>query len=81
MAHHSSPSISLRSGRALAATMAFVLFGGCDKPAESTYQGYVEGEFVMVAASSAGRLEKRWVQRGDKVEANAPLFALEGESE
>jgi HlyD family secretion protein len=77
----SAASTSLRSGRALVAAMTLILFSGCDQPAESTYQGYVEGEFVMVAASSAGRLEKRWVQRGDKVEANAPLFALEGENE
>jgi len=79
--HRSSASAGVHSGRALAATIALVLFGGCDKPAESTYQGYVEGEFVMVAAASAGRLEKRWVQRGNKVETNAPLFALERENE
>jgi len=81
MARRSSASASARWVRALAATVPLLVLGGCDKIAESTYQGYVEGEFVMVAASSAGRLEKRWVQRGDKVEANAPLFALERESE
>src|SRR3569623_672258 len=30
----------------------------CDKPASNKLQGYVEGEFVYVAAPSGGRLEK-----------------------
>jgi HlyD family secretion protein len=54
---------------------------GCgDKPAGG-YQGYAEGEFVLVAAPAAGRLEKRFVARGAEVEAGAPLFALEQENE
>ena len=59
---------------------AFLAAGCADKPA-GVYQGYAEGEFVMVAAPSAGRLEKRWVRRGQEVDAKAPLFALEHESE
>ena len=51
-----------------------------DKPADG-FQGYAEGEFVLVAAPAAGKLEKRWVQRGEQVEAGAPLFALEQENE
>jgi len=53
----------------------------CGEEASSGYQGYAEGEFVLVAAPAAGRLEKRWVSRGQEVEAGAPLFTLEQENE
>ncbi|MBA4374509.1 MAG: secretion protein HlyD [Thermodesulfovibrio sp.] len=54
---------------------------GCEKKGATLYQGYAEGEFVLVAAPAGGRLEKRWVQRGQNVRALAPLFALEQENE
>jgi HlyD family secretion protein len=54
---------------------------GCKAKTADHYQGYAEGEFVLVAAQAAGRLEKRWVQRGQSVEAGAPLFTLEQENE
>ena len=50
-----------------------------DKPA--TYQGYVEGEYVHVASPVGGRLERLLVQRGQTVEAKAPLFQLEDDQE
>ena len=40
-------------------------------------QGYVEGEFVYVASPFGGRLERLSVNRGDRVETGALLFALE----
>jgi HlyD family secretion protein len=57
------------------------LLGGCGARDSSAWQGYAEGEFVLVAAPSAGLLEKRFVERGAQVEAGAPLFALEQENE
>lgn len=45
------------------------------------YQGYVEGEFVNVAAPIAGRLDELAVRRGDQVAVNARLYALEAVSE
>jgi len=70
----------LRTTR-IALACALALCAACaEKPADY-YQGYAEGEFVMVAAASAGRLEKRWVRRGEQVAAQAPLFALEEENE
>ena len=36
---------------------------------------------MLVAAPCGGRLEKRWVNRGQEVAAGAPLFALEQENE
>jgi HlyD family secretion protein len=54
---------------------------GCKNKPSNRYQGYAEGEFVLVAAPTAGRLEKRWVKRGDTVNTDTPLFALERENE
>src|SRR5262245_48087916 len=50
-----------------------------DKP--STYQGYVEGEYVHVASPVGGRLERLLVQRGQSVADKAPLFQLEDDQE
>src|SRR5690606_1874870 len=38
------------------------------------FQGYVEGEFVKVGPTNAGRLIALHVARGDFVAAGAPLF-------
>ncbi len=51
---------------------------GCGRgPAPRAFQGYVEGEFVHVAAALAGRVEKMSVTRGAEVAAGDPLFELE----
>jgi HlyD family secretion protein len=65
---------------ALLALAAFALVG-CDRRAPSGYQGYLEGEFIYVAAPLAGRLETLSVAKGTRVEAGAPLFTLELASE
>ena len=64
-----------------AALLALLALGACGERALPGFQGYAEGEFVLVAAPAAGRLEKRWVSRGQEIEAGAPLFALEQENE
>lgn len=67
--------------RFLPALLAILAQAACsDKPPEA-FQGYAEGEFVLVAAPFGGRLEKRYVNRGQEVEAGAPLFSLEQENE
>jgi HlyD family secretion protein len=66
---------------ALAFAVAFPFFSGCSRPALSGWQGYLEGEFVYVAAPLAGRLEKLSVQKGSRVEPGAALFALEESAE
>jgi HlyD family secretion protein len=53
----------------------------CGAPPESSLQGYAEGEYVRVAAPFAGTLVRLDVQRGNRIEAGAPLFALEAENE
>lgn len=56
--------------------VALLVLVACGKSAP-TYQGYVEGEFVSVATSQPGRLDRLSVARGDTVAHGAPLFALE----
>jgi HlyD family secretion protein len=60
---------------------ASVLLCACHQAERSGFQGYAEGEYVRVAASFAGRLERLHVRRGDQIAAGAPLFALESENE
>jgi HlyD family secretion protein len=63
-------------------TLAFAaLIAGCADKAPAAWQGYVEGEYVLVGAPAAGRLERRFVDRGAQVQAGAPLFVLEQENE
>jgi HlyD family secretion protein len=65
-----------------AAPIAVLLaLAGCGERAPGAFQGYAEGEFVLVAAPFGGRLEKRFVNRGEQVAQGAPLFALEQENE
>lgn len=53
------------------------MLGGCQRPTVTGWQGYLEAEFIHVGAPLAGRLDRLAVQRGDRVEAGAPLFTLE----
>ena len=62
-------------------TIAAALLAGCGKPGPAPLQGYVEGEYVRVAAPFAGTLVRLDAARGQEVAAGAPLFALEAENE
>lgn len=53
------------------------LLAACERPDPASVQGYVEGEFVHVAAPFGGQLEALSVDRGATVQAHAPLFALD----
>jgi len=57
------------------------VLAGCSREAPQFYQGYVEGEFVRIAAPYAGMLSELKTQRGAQVRAGAPLFVLEQENE
>ena len=52
-----------------------VLLAGCQPAEETRFQGYVEGEAVLVAARQSGQLTAVNVQRGDKVTAGTLLFS------
>ncbi|MBB5189310.1 HlyD family secretion protein [Silvimonas terrae] len=58
-----------------------LLLTACGEPASNAWQGYVEGEYVYVATSQAGRLDQLSVQRGQQVREGQPLFALEAQNE
>jgi HlyD family secretion protein len=58
-----------------------VALAGCEKPADGSWQGYVEGEYVMLASPYAGQLQKLHVRRGEEIQAGKPVFALEQEAE
>jgi HlyD family secretion protein len=54
---------------------------GCQRSDERQLQGYVEGEFVYVAAPLGGALESLFVSRGAQVKAGDPLFVLDSAAE
>lgn len=67
--------------RALCALAAATLLAGCGPVENRPLQGYVEGEYVRIAAPFAGTLTQLAVARGDTVAPGAPVFALERENE
>jgi HlyD family secretion protein len=58
-----------------------LLLAGCEKPATDAWQGYVEGEYVLLASPYAGQLQKLHVRRGEAIEAGKPVYVLEQEAE
>jgi HlyD family secretion protein len=65
----------------LAALFCALALAGCSPAPPAGYPGYVEGEFVRVAAPLSGTLLELAVQRGTEVAKEAPLFTLESEQE
>jgi HlyD family secretion protein len=63
--------------RVLGSLGLFLLAAACSSRRENVFQGYAEGDFIYLASSQPGRLERLAVARGDQVAAGAPLFALE----
>jgi HlyD family secretion protein len=66
---------------AIGAVAAAGLAAGCHRTGSNRVQGYVEGEFVYVAAPNAGALKSVQVSRGTCVQAGEPLFTLDDEPE
>ncbi len=58
-----------------------LVVAACAPPGDRPLQGYVEGEYVRVAAPFAGALIRLSVKRGGEVAIGTPLFALERENE
>ncbi len=71
----------MRAPAVLALAAAALLVGGCDRRQADTWQGYIEGEYVLLASPYAGQLQKLYVRRGDEVAEGKPVFALEQENE
>ena len=53
----------------------------CQQSTNGVLPGYAEGEYVRIAAPSAGSLALLNVKRGDRIEVGAALFALEQDNE
>ncbi len=70
-----------RSGLAAFLVLTLCFSGGCGQSDDRLFQGYVEGEYVFLASSRGGRLEKLLASRGETVAAGVLLFELEAEYE
>jgi len=57
--------------------LAAALLSGCAEEPQGVFQGYAEGEYVLVAAPIGARLETLPVRRGDQVEVGDLLFVLD----
>lgn len=64
-----------------AAFGALLALLGLSSPANVAYQGYVEGEYVLVGPQIAGNLETLDVARGQTVRQGTSLFTQEHDSE
>ncbi len=54
-----------------------IALGACDRAPDDSYQGYAEGEYVLVASPFSGTLQQLAVARGQQVTVGADLFELE----
>jgi HlyD family secretion protein len=57
------------------------ILAGCSENPANRFQGYVEGEYIHVAAPLGGTLDTLSVLRGQQVRQGDPLFALENNYE
>ncbi len=62
-------------------TIVLLTIAGCSKAPSNVWQGYVEGEFVNIAASQSGQLQQLSAARGQQIAVGAPLFRLESGDE
>ena len=65
----------------LAALCLAASLGACSRPSPTLWSGYVEGDYVYVAAPIAGALAELPVRRGQDVALDAPLFVLDSAAE
>ncbi|MBB65760.1 MAG: hypothetical protein CMO81_11935 [Waddliaceae bacterium] len=61
----------------LLAFFPILFLTGCFQEENKNIHGYVEGEFVMIAATTSGTLESLLVRRGDSVKIGEKLFSLD----
>ena len=66
---------------ALASLAAIALLAGCSRAETPPWSGYVEGEYVYVAAPIGGALTTLAAQRGADVKRGALLFELDAQAE
>lgn len=56
-----------------------LLLGACSDAEQRSFQGYVEGDYLYLAAPSAGYLASLNVERGSHVEAGGLVFSIEAD--
>lgn len=64
---------------ALPVLVSLLLLGSCGKDQPEVFQGYVEGEFVYLAAPQAGYLQSLEAPRGSRVAAGQAVFSVSPE--
>ncbi len=62
--------------RWLALAAALATLAGCGKDTAPSYQGYIEGEYLYLAAPQSGYLKSLDALRGSRVDAGQLLFAI-----
>lgn len=60
----------------LAAVVLLSLLGACTKELPTSYQGYIEGEYLYLSAPQAGYLKSLDAARGSRVVSGQALFAI-----
>ena len=74
MSWHGRMKINLN---AILSALAAALLAGCSPSSTGNFQGYIEGEYVYVAAPLGGALTNLAVARGGSVTNGQLLFELE----
>jgi HlyD family secretion protein len=60
-----------------AALLLALSLAACSEDADAGYQGYMEGEYLRIAAPEGGWIQTIAVARGARITAGTPLFALD----
>ncbi|MGV3654978.1 MAG: HlyD family secretion protein [Noviherbaspirillum sp.] len=67
--------------RVLSCCILLAWSAGCSERRADYFPGYAEGDYVRLSSAAGGTLVKLHLERGARVEAGAPAFELERESE
>jgi HlyD family secretion protein len=65
----------------VAALAVFLVLAGCSEQAPNSLQGYVEGDYVFVAAPQGGWISEVSVRQGQEVRSGDPLFVLDADAQ
>jgi len=71
----------MRQAHLIAILLTTSILSSCNKPSNPYYLGYVEGEYLYLAAPISGYLKSLKVMRGTHVEAKSTVFLIDDEFE